>query len=445
MQIRPFAMLLNASVFALFLVLSLPAAVSQASAQEEAPAAEGAAMNTEDAAEAPFDPLIEKGKYLATIGNCISCHTAHGGPEFGGGLPFHAAGGIFTEPVGTIYSTNISPDPETGIGNWSEEEFIKAMRQGVAPGGHYLYFAFPYTAFAKVTDEDLKAIYAYIMSLEPVNHTPPENDLPFPLNVRLGLFFWNLLFADDEVFQPDPSQSDEWNRGAYLTEGLGHCGACHTPRTIFLAESKDENLSGGTYFDYVEEGKVRKWSAVNLTSAPTGLEKWTEADVANYLRTGHSFRAGTFGPMNEVIINSTQHLTEADAKAMAVYLKSLPPIERNTEQTITEEEREFGKAVYDEHCEECHLQSGRGAFLKAPPVSGSAIVQAPDASSLINVILYGADVPSGGPTPFGAWEDMGSFGDKLSDEEVTALSNFLRTEWENKGGRVTVEDVAKQR
>jgi mono/diheme cytochrome c family protein len=204
-------------------------------------------------------------------------------------------------------------------------------------------------------------------------------------------------------------------------------------------------LSGGTYFNLVEEGKVRKWSAVNLTSASTGLGSWKEADVANYLRTGHSFKAGSFGPMNEVIENSMQYLTEEDAKAMAVYIKSLPPIERDTEQTLYEEEQAQGLAIYDEYCEECHSRSGRGAFLKAPPVSGSAIVQAPSAASLINIILYGADPPKDVPEPFGAWEDMAAFGGKLSDEEVAALSNYLRTAWENKGSRATAEDVAKQR
>tara|TARA_R110000868_G_scaffold93500_1_gene258586 strand:+ start:294 stop:1622 length:1329 start_codon:yes stop_codon:yes gene_type:complete len=442
MHIRAFPNTFAVGFFIATLFVTIATPVASPQAQED-----GAAVEEVEAAPpaAPVDPLIEKGKYLATIGNCVSCHSYKDGPKFGGGVPFHVVGGPFSEPFGTIYSTNISPDPETGIGGWTEEEFTHAMRSGVAANGSHLYPAFPYTAFSKITEEDMSAIYAYIMSLEPVKYTPPDNDMPFPFNVRLGLFFWNLLFADDEVYQPDPEQSDEWNRGAYLTEGLGHCSACHTPRTFFLAEDKSQALSGGTYFDVVEEGKVRKWSAVNLTSADTGLGKWPETDIANYLRTGHSFKAGTFGPMNEVIINSTQHLTEEDAKAMAVYIKSLPPIERNTEQTLSEEESALGLAVYDEHCEECHLQSGRGGFLKAPPVSGSAIVQAPDASSLINVILYGADVPADGPAPFGAWEDMGAFRDKLNDEEVAALSNYLRTAWDNKGGRVTVEDVAKQR
>ncbi len=425
------------------LLLNLSLSLAPASAQDTEAGDEEVAAEVENTPA--VDPVLERGEYLSRMGNCISCHTVHGGPEFGGGVPFHIVGGPFSEPVGTIYSTNISPDPETGIGNWTEEEFSRAMREGVSPNGSHLYPAFPYTDFSKITEEDMSAIYTYIMSLEPVTHSPPENDVPFPLNIRMGLFFWNMLFAENEIFQPDPEQSDEWNRGAYLTEGLGHCGACHSPRNFFLAEIEDQALSGGTYFDLVEEGKVRKWAAVNLTSASTGLGPWTEADVANYLRTGHSFKAGSFGPMNEVIENSMQYLTEEDAKAMAVYIKSLPPIERDTEQTLSEEETAMGLAVYEEHCEECHRDSGRGAFLKAPPVSGSAIVQAPSAASLINIILYGAEPPKGVPIPFGAWEDMAAFGGKLSDEEVAALANYLRTAWDNKGSRVTPEDVAKQR
>jgi mono/diheme cytochrome c family protein len=441
----PYRLPLNFLSLGISLLVFL-ATVAAPSAPLRAQDVDGGEGSVPEAESAPaVDPMLERGYYLARMGNCISCHTHGDSPEFGGGVPFHISGGPFSEPVGTIYSTNISPDTETGIGNWTEEEFSRAMRAGVSASGSHLYPAFPYTAFSKVTEDDMSAIYAYIMSLEPVKYTPPENDVPFPLNMRVGLFFWNLLFAENEVFQPDPTQSEEWNRGAYLTEGLGHCGACHTPRNFFLAEDSDAALSGGTYFNLVEEGKVRKWSAVNLTSASTGLGPWPERDVANYLRTGHSFKAGSYGPMNEVIENSMQYLTEEDAKAMAVYIKSLPPIERDTEQTISEEEQALGLAVYEEHCEECHLQSGRGAFLKSPPVSGSAVVQAPNAASLINITLYGADPPSGVPLPFGAWEDMAAFGGKLTDEEIAALSNYLRTAWDNKGSRVTAEDVGKQR
>lgn len=393
----------------------------------------------------PLNPSIEKGRYLATIGNCVTCHTKSDGPPFGGGVAFHVAGGLFKQSTGIIYSTNITPDLKTGIGGWTEEEFSRAMRTGVSAGGDHLYPVFPYMSFSRINEEDMAAIYAYIMSMEPIEYNPPASNLPFPFNMRLILRFWKLLFADNEVYQSDRGRSDEWNRGAYLTQGLGHCSACHSPRTYFLAEQSDHALSGGTHFDEVEEGKIREWAAVNLTSADTGLGSWSEADIANYLQTGHNVKAGTFGPMNKVIVNSTQYLTADDAKAMAVYLKSLLPIERNTEQRISEEEQALGLAVYNEHCEECHLGSGRGAFLKAPPVSGSAIVQAPDSWSLINVILYGASVPAEAPTPFGAWEDMGTYKEKLNDEEIAALSNYLRTAWGNKGGRVTVEEVARQR
>jgi alcohol dehydrogenase (quinone), cytochrome c subunit len=414
-----------------------PVAETAAPAATSADAAPAEAMPAE--AAAPVDPLVEQGKYLALAGNCVSCHTRHGGEPYAGGLPMKTPY-LF---LGTLYSTNITPDPETGIGKWTEAEFIKAMHTGVAPGGKYLFPAFPYTAFTLVTEDDLKAIYAYLKTLAPVKYTPPANSPVFSL--RFGMMFWNALFFKEERFTPDPAQSDEWNRGAYLVEGLGHCGACHTPRNIFMAEKTDQKLSGGALPDLVAEDKYRMWSGVNLTSAKSGLGSWSVDHIAKYLKTGHSPKAGIFGPMNEVVINSLQYLTVEDAKAMAVYLKSLPPMNESPKQTLTEEQKTAGEALYKTHCDECHLASGRGAFLKAPPIAGSAIAQAKDPSSLINVILYGAKVGKGSPTPFGAWEDMKSYADKMTDEEIATLANYVRSNWDNLGGPVSAADVAKQR
>jgi len=391
------------------------------------------------------DTLVEDGRYLASIGNCFSCHTKDDGPSFGGGVAFHVAGRSGRLPYGVIYSTNISPDAKTGIGAWTVGEFARAMRHGISADGDHLYPVFPYTSFIKVFDQDIAAIFAYLMSLEPVEYKPPENELPFPLNIRLNLVFWKWLFAENQVYQPDSDRTEEWNRGAYLIQGLGHCGACHSPRTFFLAEQSSLAFSGGTHFDEVEKGKIRLWSAVNLTSANSGLGFWSKTETAKYLKTGHNAKAGSFGPMNKVIVNSTQYLTESDADAMAEFLNSLPAITRNADQTISEEEQALGLSVYQEHCEECHLQSGRGAFLKAPPVAASAVVQAPEPWSLVNVILYGARVPTAAPVPFGAWEDMPAYMEKLNDPEVAALSNYLRTAWGNKGSSITVRDVAEQR
>lgn len=387
----------------------------------------------------PADPQVERGRYLATVGNCVSCHTRKGGAPFSGGLAFET-------PFGTIYSTNITPDPTTGIGAWTLEQFKRAMREGVDANGENLYPAFPYTAFTKINDEDLGAIYAYIKSLAPVQYTAPENAMGFPFNQRALMGVWNALFFDNARFTPAAAQLAEWNRGAYLVEGLGHCGACHTPRNVLGAEQSDKSLAGGTYLDAVEEGKNRPWSAVNLTQSTSGLAAWTADDIATYLKTGHGARAGTFGPMNEVIVNSTQNLTDADVRAMAVYLKSLPPIETSAQTSVNDKDLRAGETVYTIHCGTCHLPTGLGATLGSelgPSLVGSAVVQAPDPATLINVILYGAHPPVPSPTP--AWKNMKSFGNELDDDEVVLLVNYLRASWGNKGSAVNAAQVAKQR
>ena len=427
-ELRPLAFTLAAFGAALIVLVT-----------DIAPAQDTPGVPPAEAAPPPVDPLVVKGEYLARAGNCVSCHTRHEGEPFAGGLAFQTPYSF----LGEIHSTNITPDPETGIGTWTEADFIRAMHTGVAANGSKLFPAFPYTAFTLVSDDDLKAIYAYLKTVAPVKYTPPSNDIAFAL--RWPMTFWNALFFKEGRYQPDPKQTEEWNRGAYLVEGLGHCSACHTPRNLLLAERTDMKYAGGTQPDLVAEGKVRTWSAVNLTSAASGLGPWPVNEIAKYLKNGHSTKAGIFGPMNEVIINSLQHLTTEDTKAMAVYLKSLPPLGESPKQTLTEEQRTAGEALYKTHCDECHIASGRGAFLKAPPVAGSAIVQAAHPASLINVILYGAKVGKGSPAPFGAWEDMPSYASKMTDDEVATLSNYLRGSWDNRGGPVTAADVAKQR
>ena len=380
--------------------------------------------------------IVEQGRYLTVAGNCKHCHTVPGGAPYAGGVEF-------VTDFGTVYSTNITPDREAGIGAWTDDDFVRAMHEGLRPDGTKLYPAFPYPSFTKVTSEDLKAIFAFLKTVPPASELPPENDMSFPFNLRGLMGLWNALFFEPGRYMPDETRSAEWNRGAYLVEGLGHCGSCHTPRNFLGARDDNQGLSGGTYNDEVEPGKFRPWSAVNLTSAPDGLAAWTEEDINQYLKTGHSAVAGTFGPMNAVIVESTSQLTAADVKAMAVYLKGLPPIERAQQHEMSADDFRAGELIYTIHCGTCHLPTGLGDPSIGPALAGSSVVQAEDPASLINSILYGAVVPA--PAPPHAWETMEAFGDKLDDDEVALLSTYMRSNWGNRGGPVSEADVERQR
>jgi mono/diheme cytochrome c family protein len=382
---------------------------------------------------------VERGKYLVDVANCATCHTAKTGSPFAGGRPFRTTYGL----LGDIYSSNITPDRDTGIGSWTEAEFIRAMRSGIAPGEKHLFPAFPYTSFTKLTTADMQAIYAYLRTIAAVHSVPPENSFWF--RQRWVMRLWNAMFFDEGELVPDSAKSHGWNEGRYLVEALAHCGACHTPRNWGLAERKGAELTGGIHMDEVEAGKSRAWSAPNLTSAENGLAKWSADELQKYLQSGSSRRAGVLGPMNEVIANSLRHLTGDDAVAMAAYIKSLPAAGESSQQTLSDDERAAGQALYDKHCDECHLPTGRGGFRKAPPVAGSPIVQSRDAASLLNVILYGANPAAESPDAFNAWEDMPGYKDKMTDTEIARLANFLRTNWGNQGSRVSPKSVAAQR
>lgn len=363
----------------------------------------------------------------------MTCHTRPGGTPYAGGRPFQT-------PVGIIHSSNITPDEETGIGTWSASDLRRAMHEGVAADGDHLFPAFPYTAYTKVTDADVDAIYAFLRTVKPERYEPRKNGIVF--SQRWAMALWNALFFKPGRFKPDPTQSAQWNRGAYLVEGLGHCGACHTPRGSLMAEQLERAYAGGNMQDEVAPGKVRRWSGVNLTSAKSGLASWSVDDLAKYLSTGVSRRAGTFGPMNEVIVNSTMQLTREDARAMAVYLKSLPPHE-SKRPAVTPGQVERGAAIYAERCEKCHSESGRGGLFTGPPLAGSAVVQADDPASLINIILYGPQQSE--EVSYGQWETMQSYFDVLSDDEATAVANYVRGSWGNRAPAVTAGQVAEQR
>ena len=386
------------------------------------------------------EPEVERGEYLVRAANCVSCHTAPGGAVFAGGVPF-------ATDFGTIYSTNITPDKNTGIGSWSFDQFEAAMRHGVRPNGEHLYPAFPYTSFTKIDDADLQALYAYFMSLKPVDAPAKPNEMGFPFNQRALMGVWKSLYFDEGRYVPDAKQSAQWNRGAYLVEALAHCSACHSPRNALGAEKASALYTGGTLQEMDEgRGPVMR-AAPNLTASKHGLGAWSEADIAGYLKPGINTRTRLMGTMNEVVLNSTRYLTDADVQAMAVYLKSLPAA-GDTGSRPSKAVMELGAKQYDIHCGTCHLPTGLGSDETAPPLAGSALAQAPDPSSLIDLVINGPRLPQEAPSSqwrMRPWQSMTPFAQKLSDEQAAALLSYVRNSWGNAAGEVKPKDIDRLR
>lgn len=383
---------------------------------------------------------IERGEYLVRAANCVSCHTAPGEAVFAGGVPFPT-------DFGTIYSTNITPDKATGIGGWTYEQFAGAMRRGVRPDGQHLYPAFPYTSFTKIEDADLQALYAYFMSLRPVRAPARSNDLKFPYNQRELLGVWKALYLEEGRYVPDATRSAQWNRGAYLVEALAHCSACHSPRNFLGAEKADALYTGGVLQETDDERGMVVRAAPNLASSPHGLGAWSEDDIAAYLKVGINSRTRLMGTMNEVVLNSTRYLTDADTRAMAIYFKSLPPIARSASRP-DRKVMELGARQYDIHCGTCHLPTGLGSNDTAPPLAGSVLAQAPDPSSLISLVINGPRLPQEAPSAdwrARPWQSMTPFAQKLSDEQAAALLTYVRNSWGNAAGVVEPADIDRLR
>lgn len=387
---------------------------------------------------APTDVKIERGRYLALAGNCASCHTSSDAGFMAGGVAFET-------PFGKIFSTNITPDSETGIGQWTGEQFLDSMRYGIRPDGEHLYPAFPYTAFTKIVDEDIAALFVYLRSISPIRQATIENEMSFPFNQRSLMSFWNTLFFDSGVYESNTDESEIWNRGAYLVDGLAHCSACHSPRNFMGAEKSDSHLAGGTLIDRVRDGSFHPWSAPNLTAASDALGAWPLDELSAYLKHGKNSFVDLFGPMNEVVQNSTRFLSDADINAMAVYLKSLPAKKAQGAGTADRRVLGMGRTVYNLHCGTCHLPTGLGDEEQGPRLAGgSLVVQDADPASLINVILYGPETPHP-PLETKRRKPMEEFQYKLTDDEVAALASYLRANWGNTGGVVTAKQVAAQR
>ena len=369
---------------------------------------------------------VERGQYLATAGDCISCHTGPGGKPFAGG-------GKLDTPFGYLLAPNITPDDETGIGRWSADDFYRTMHEGLNRRGQDLYPAMPYTSYTLVTREDSDAIYAYLRTLEPVKNEVEVNHLRFPFNQRWSMAFWRELYFTPGAFKPVPEQSAEWNRGAYLVEGLEHCSACHSPRNVMGATETKHEYTGA---------EIDGWFAPNLSSnLSTGLGDWSVDDIATYLKTGS--RPGhttTFGPMAEVVHNSTRNLTEADAKAMATYLKSLPPESSlRTAKAAPPDSKTQAASLYMDHCSACHQSGGRGMPGIFPPLVANGAVIAPDPGNVLQAVLNGIPMQNG-------YVAMPSFAGQLTNQQIADVANYVRTSWGNQAvANATAADVAKLR
>lgn len=381
--------------------------------------------------------LVLRGRYLALAGDCISCHTRAAGAPFAGGLAFHT-------PFGIIYSPNITPDPQTGIGQWSEAEFARALRQGIDKHGKQLYPVFPYSYFTKIGDPDVAALYAFLRAIPAVKYVAPANDMTFPFGERRLLLGWKALYFHEGRFIQDKTKSPQWNRGAYLVQGLGHCGACHTPRDHLGGEKPDQFMSGGVYEEY--PGRPVDWSTPNLTSV--GLKAWSLQDLTDYLKQGFSLHAAVHGPMISVVMNSTRNLTREDDEAIATYLKDIVPTTQNDPRPPSHSLVTVGENLYSINCSTCHLPTGLGSRITAPPLAGSSVVLSPNPASMINIVLGGPILPDQSPSDEWQrrkWQRMPAFGDKLSDNEVAALVSYVRSAWGNEQGAVTADQVATQR
>lgn len=358
--------------------------------------------------------LIVRGAQLSAIGNCATCHTRPGGKSFAGGLPLNT-------PFGVIYSTNITPDVDTGIGAWTEADFLRAMHDGVDRSGRNLYPAFPYDHFTRVTGEDVGAIYAYIMTRDAVHSTVPANRLMFPMNVRPMLSGWKALYLDRGVYRPDPVRSAEWNRGAYLVEGLGHCGACHTPRNALGAEKKSDAFAGGD-----AEG----WRATAVNAASPAPRAWTVDQLTGYLRHGHDEAHGTAaGPMSPVIHGLSQ-VPEEDVRAMATYLVTVmagatPASGRAFAASADDARVATGAAIFGGACASCHDERpGSQAPVHTVPLAQTTSIHEPDPRNVLHIVLEGI-----WPAPGEQGVLMPSFEGALTDDQLDALLAYIRVHY----------------
>lgn len=371
--------------------------------------------------------VLDRGEYLARAGDCVACHTTPNGKAFAGGRPM-------ATPFGALYVPNITPDDQTGIGQWTPDDFYRMMHTGVSKNGTLLYPAMPFASYSKVTRSDSDAIFSYLMSVTPVVQKNRPHELQFPYNNRDLLLGWRALYFKEGEFQPDAKETAEWNRGAYLVQGLGHCAMCHTAINALGGSSESKAFEGGMIPN-------QNWYAPSLTSnREAGLGNWDIQDIVDLLQVGASHRGTTYGPMAEVVVNSLQYLSDEDVKAMAVYLKALP--QRNSEPPPTSQARlvdptvmESGRKIYATQCAVCHGEEGKGSAPAYPPLAGNQSITMSSPVNSIRMVLNGGYAPGTkkNPRPYG----MPPFSHVLTDDEVAAVITYIRVAWDNSGTPVS--------
>lgn len=374
--------------------------------------------------------MIERGRYLAAAADCFACHTVPGTDK-----PY-AGGRAIETPFGNIVSANITPDQDTGIGSWSDDQFDNALRHGIRPDGSRLYPAMPYTAYTKMPREDVLAIRAYLRTIKPIRNAPDRDTLPFPFNIRTAMRGWNMLFFTPGEFKPDPMKSPEWNRGAYLVTGPGHCGACHTPKNAFGGDKDGQALQGSP---------LQGWFAPNITNDNlTGLGIWSNEDVMQYLRTGHNRITAATGPMAEEIEHASSKMTDADLKSIAVYLKSIPGDTKSPAPLAQNDPAmKAGEAIYRDQCAACHMIDGKGVANLFPSLADASMLRSRDPRSAIRLVLRGVRSVSTKEEPTAP--GMPSFSRQLKDDEIAAVLTYARNAWGRAAPPVAPADVAAAR
>ena len=423
---RPYSLVLRLLACAALLTCLATATVAWLNLRGEQPVSDSLAT-------APPDPeQVRRGAYLARAGNCAACHTDRGGAAYAGGK-------ALATPFGTMYTSNLTPDDASGLGRWSSDHFWRALHHGRSRDGRLLYPAFPYTEYTQVTREDSDALYAFLRTIPAVHQPNQAHDLRFPYGSQASLAVWRALYFRPGALEPEPDRSAEWNRGAYLVRGLGHCAACHAPRNFMGATRNSLSLEGGLM-------PVQNWYAPSLAApAEAGVQDWSTADVVELLKNGTSAKGTAIGPMAEVVYASTQYLSDPDLRAMATFLRDLPrhAPARQSAPRASPAMLELGARLYKAQCAECHGESGEGRGSAYPALAGHRTVTQASSVNLVKVILHGGFAPTtpGNPRPYG----MPPFGPSLDDADIAALASYVRTAWGNSASGVTPFDVNRVR